>query len=43
MTYGLREDGTAFFGAKANGRIEIDGTSGIIRSAGWIINKDNKW
>ena len=42
ITYGLKEDGTAFFGAYANGRIEIDGNSGIIRSAGWI-NKNNSW
>ena len=42
MSYGLREDGTAFFGASGKGRVEIDGTSGIIRSAGW--NKSgNSW
>lgn len=35
MTYGLKENGTAFFGAQNRGRIEFDGTSGIIRSAGW--------
>ena len=40
MSYGLRENGTAFFGADGHGRIEIDGTSGIIRSAGWEKNSD---
>lgn len=42
MSYGLREDGTAFFGADGHGRIEIDGTSGIIRSAGWK-KSDDTW
>jgi hypothetical protein len=42
VTYGLKENGKAFFGAYANGRVEIDGEHGIIRSAGWI-NKDNTW
>jgi hypothetical protein len=41
MSYGLRENGTAFFGAYNKGRIEFDGTKGIIRSTGWI-NK-NGW
>lgn len=35
MTYGLRENGTAFFGAPSDGRIEIDGENSIIRSSGW--------
>jgi hypothetical protein len=43
MTYGLKENGTAFFGAYGNGRIEIDGTSGIIRSAGWIKMDNGSW
>jgi hypothetical protein len=43
MTYGLRDNGSAFFGAAGNARIEIDGTSGIIKSAGWIKNTDNGW
>lgn len=42
MTYGLRENGTAFFGPYGNGRIEFDGTSGIISSVGWI-KKNNTW
>ena len=41
MTYGLRDNGSAFFGAQ-HGRIEIDGTSGIIRSAGWY-NDGTSW
>jgi hypothetical protein len=40
MSYALKEDGTAFFGADGHGRIEIDGTSGIIRSAGWKKSND---
>jgi hypothetical protein len=40
MSYGLKEDGSGFFGADGNGRIEFDGTSGIIRSAGWTLSKD---
>jgi hypothetical protein len=36
MTYGLKENGTAFFGAYRNGRIEIDGNHGAIHSYGWI-------
>ena len=35
MTYALKENGTGYFGAQGRGRIEFDGTSGIIRSAGW--------
>lgn len=35
MTYGLQENGTAFFGAEAKGRIEIDGQHGAIHSYGW--------
>ena len=41
MSYALRENGTAFFGADGHGRIEIDGTSGIIRSTGWEKNNNN--
>ena len=44
ITYGLRENGSAFFGAYNKGRIEIDGTSGIIRSTdenGMIIDLDD--
>jgi hypothetical protein len=43
MTYGLRENGTAFFGPYGNGRIEFDGTSGIIKSAGWRQWKNEEW
>jgi hypothetical protein len=43
ITYGLKEDGTAFFGAYNKGRIEIKGTSGIIRSAGWVKPEDESW
>ena len=35
ITYGLQENGTAFFGAKTNGRIEINGQHGAIHSYGW--------
>jgi len=42
MSYGLKENGSAFFGASGNGRIEIDGTSGIIRSTGWT-KSENDW
>lgn len=38
MTYALKENGTGYFGAQGRGRIEFDGTSGIIRSAGWKQN-----
>lgn len=42
MSYALRDDGSGFFGAGANGRIEFDGNSGIIRSSNW--KKDgNQW
>ena len=41
MSYALKEDGKAFFGADGYGRIEIDGTSGIIRSAGWKKKSEN--
>jgi hypothetical protein len=40
MTYGLKENGKAFFGAYDNGRIEIDGTSGVIKSTGWTVDKN---
>jgi hypothetical protein len=40
MTYGLQENGTAFFRAKANGRIEIDGNLGLIKSTGWTVSSE---
>lgn len=43
MSYGLKEDGSGFFGADGNGRIEFDGTSGIIRSAGWKKKSEESW
>ena len=43
MSYGFKEDGTAFLGKYGNGRIEFDGTKGIIKSAGWIKPKDQDW
>ena len=33
-TFGLREDGTAYFGASGRGRIDIDGTQAIISGGG---------
>jgi len=33
-TFGLREDGTAYFGASGKGRIDIDGTQAIISGGG---------
>ena len=39
MTYGLKENGSAFFGAYDNGRIEIDGQLGVIKTAGWTVKK----
>lgn len=33
-TFGLREDGTAYFGASGEGRIDIDGTQAIISGGG---------
>jgi hypothetical protein len=33
-TFGLLENGTAYFGAAGNGRIEIDGTSATISGGG---------
>lgn len=39
-TFGLREDGTAYFGASGLGRIDIDGTSATI-SGGGGGNSDN--
>lgn len=35
QSFGLNIDGTAFFGKSGGGRIEFDGNSGIIKSAGW--------
>jgi hypothetical protein len=34
----LNIDGTAFFGKAGRGRIEFDGNSGVIKSAGWNDN-----
>ena len=42
MSYALRDDGSGFFGAGANGRIEFDGNSGIIRSSNWE-KSGNQW
>jgi hypothetical protein len=42
VSYALRENGTASFGTDLAGRIKIDGTSGIISSAGWE-KKDGAW
>ena len=48
MSFGLKEDGTAFFGASGKGRIEISGKHGAIHSYGWVptykeeINKAGK-
>ena len=42
MSYALRDDGSGFFGAGANGRIEFDGNSGIIRSSNWK-KSGNQW
>ncbi len=39
QSYGLRQDGTAFFGKDGSGRIEFDGNEGLIYSAnfdGWL-------
>lgn len=36
MSFGLKEDGTAFFGASGKGRIEISGKHGAIHSYGWV-------
>jgi hypothetical protein len=33
-TFGLREDGTAYFGAAGDGRISIDGTNATIEGGG---------
>lgn len=40
QSFGLKIDGTAFFGKSGRGRIEIDGNRGIIGSASYIQNKD---
>lgn len=42
LTYGFNDDGTAFIGASGSGRIDFDGTSGIIKggSNGGIGNDD---
>ena len=37
-SYGFRDDGTAFLGVGGKGRIEFDGTSGIIQSANYDNN-----
>lgn len=42
MSYGLMENGSAFFGASANGRIEIDGNHGVIKSYGWEKTESGK-
>lgn len=39
QSYGLKQDGTAFFGKNTSGRIEFDGNEGLIYSAnfnGWL-------
>lgn len=41
QSFGLNIDGTAFFGKSGRGRIEIDGNTGIIRSAGWKWDTEN--
>ena len=33
QSYGLKQDGTAFFGKSGEGRIEFDGTRGVIKSS----------
>jgi hypothetical protein len=35
MSYAFKDDGTAFIGKDGNGRIEFDGTQGIIESANY--------
>lgn len=39
QTYGFRDDGTAFIGNSGAGRIQFNGTEGIIASKDWIDNK----
>ena len=43
ISYAFKEDGTAFLGADGQGRIEIDGTSGSIKSAGWTYSDEDGW
>lgn len=38
MSYAFKEDGTAFIGKSGMGRIEFDGSKGIIQSASWTNN-----
>lgn len=41
QSFGLRADGTAFFGTEGSGRIDFDGNCGIIESGGYTpMNKD---
>lgn len=40
QAFGFKDDGTAFIGQSGQGRIEFDGTSGVIQSQGWTISKD---
>lgn len=42
QSFGFREDGTAFIGKSGVGRIEFDGTSGIIQSAAYDAGKGMK-
>ena len=43
MTYGFRDNGTAFIGATKSGRIEFDGKRSAIYSNGWKYVEPNQW
>lgn len=38
LSFGFKEDGTAFIGKSGRGRIEFNGTSGTITSSNWTTN-----
>lgn len=42
ISYALKEDGTATFGAEGKGQININGNSGTIKSAGYSLNNGTK-
>lgn len=42
MSYGFKDDGTAFIGKDGGGRIEFDGENGIIKSANFISPSENR-
>ena len=42
MSFGFKDDGTAFIGKSGTGRIEFDGEDGVIKSATWDAKEDEE-